>query len=172
MDFTPGGFRNKTVKTFRVVGEDAPGPFVMGTRAHELAMMVVYFSPLQVMCDSPYNYRMSPAGLDFLKVVPTTWDETRVIDGFPGEFIVVARRSGADWFLGGMNGETARSVEIPLSFVGLGEYKARIWSDAEEVAEYPERLWEKQITVKRGDALKAQMASGGGYVVHLTPASR
>ena len=88
MDVTPVGFRHKTPKTFRIVGEDAPGPFVMTTRAHQLAMMVVYFSPLQVMADSPYNYRISPGGLDFLKAVPTTWDETRVIDGFPGEFVV------------------------------------------------------------------------------------
>ena len=122
LDVTPAGFRHKTPKTFRIVGEDAPGPFVMTTRAHQLAMMVVYFSPLQCMADSPYNYRMSPGGLDFLKAVPTTWDETRVIDGFPGEFVVIARRSGADWFIGGMNGDAARTVSIPLRFLGAGEY--------------------------------------------------
>ena len=168
MDYTPGGFRNKTPKTFRIVGEDAPGPFVMTTRAHQLAMMVVYFSPLQVMADSPYNYRMSPGGLDFLKAVPTTWDETRVIDGFPGEFVVIARRSGNDWFIGGMNGDAERSVSIPLRFLGAGEFNARSWSDAEEVADYPERVWEKRAAVKAGDVLTARMASGGGYVAHLS----
>jgi len=96
MDFTPGGFRHKTKPAFRAVGSDEPGPFVMGTRAHQLAMFVVYESPLQVATDSPYNYRMSPQGLDFLKRVPTTWDDTRVIDGYPGQFILIARQSGGD----------------------------------------------------------------------------
>jgi alpha-glucosidase len=172
MDFTPGGFRHKTPKTFRAVGEDAPGPFVMTTRAQQLAMMVVYFSPLQVPADSPYNYRMSPAGLDFLKVVPTTWDETRVIDGFPGEFVVIARRSGKDWFIGGMNGDAERSVSIPLSFLGAGEFNARSWSDAEEVADYPDRVWEKRASVKAGDVLTFRMACGGGYVAHLSAAAK
>jgi len=167
MDFTPGGFRNKTVKTFRAVGGDEPGPFVMGTRAHQLAMMVVYFSPLQVLCDSPYNYRMSPGGLDFLRQVPTVWDETRAIDGYPGEFIVLARRSGDDWFIGGMSGDSAKTVKIPLSFLGDGEYTAQVWSDPDEAAEYPDRIAQRQIKVKAGDFLVAPMAFGGGYAARV-----
>ncbi len=172
MDFTPGGFRNKTQKDFRAVGGDAPGPFVMGTRAHQLAMMVVYFSPLQVMCDSPYNYRMSPGGLDFLKSVPTTWDETRVIDGYPGEFVVIARRSGNDWYIGGMTGDSAKTVSIPLTFLGAGDYQARMWTDADEVADYPDRVREQRMTVRAGDPLKVAMAGGGGGFVAVMRGSR
>ena len=124
------------------------------------------------MSDSPYNYRMSPGGLDFLKAVPTTWDETRVLDGFPGEFVVIARRSGSDWFIGGMNGDTARSVSIPLRFLGAGEFTARSWSDAEEVADYPERVWEKRASVKAGDVLTVRMAASGGYAAHLSAARK
>jgi alpha-glucosidase len=172
MDFTPGGFRNKTPKDFRAVGGDAPGPFVMGTRAHQLAMMVVYFSPLQVMCDSPYNYRMSPGGLEFLKSVPTTWDETRVIDGYPGEFVVIARRSGSDWYIGGMTGDSAKTVNISLKFLGAGDHEARMWTDADEVADYPDRVREQRMTVRAGDQLRAAMAGGGGGFVAVIRGSR
>jgi alpha-glucosidase len=169
MDFTPGGFRNKTVKEFRPMGPDEPGPFVMGTRAHQLAMMVVYQSPLQVMCDSPYNYRMSPQGLDFLKSIPTSWSETHVVDGYPGQFVVIARKAGGAWYIGGMNGDAARTVQIPLGFLGSGRFKARIWSDAEEVSEYPERVWTKDEVVDGVGKLQAKMAPGGGFVARLQP---
>ncbi len=167
IDFTPGGFRHKTQETFRAIGSDEPGPFVMGTRAHQLAMFVVFESPLQVAPDTPYSYRMSPAGLAFLKVVPTTWDDTKVLDGFPGQFIIMARKSDDSWFLGGMNANQVREVEIPLRFLGAGEYEAGIYSDAEEVADYPERIWESSVDVTSASKLMARMAAGGGYVVHF-----
>jgi alpha-glucosidase len=169
MDFTPGGFRHKTQETFRVVGGDAPGPFVMGTRAFQLAMNIVYESALQVMCDSPYSYRSSPAGLDFLRLVPTTWDDTRVIHGQVGDFITVARRSDQDWYVGSMTDGDARNLEIPLSFLGAGRYRAQIWADAYEAGEYPDRLRHEEREVTADDALTAAMVSGGGHVVRLSP---
>jgi len=169
MDYTPGGFRNKTVESFRIVGGDAPGPFVMTTRTQQLAMMVVYESPLQVLCDSPYNYRVSPAGLDLLKRVPTTWDNTLVLDGLPGEFIVIARQSGEKWFVGGMNNEQSRTVAIPLNFLGTGKYQAKIWADPEEAADYPDRVWIEEKSVTASTQLTAKIAAGGGYVVYLVP---
>ena len=123
MDFTPGGFNQRNKDPF--VARDAM-PFVMGTRASELAELVVYESELAVLCDSPYAYRHSPAGLEFLKHVPATWDETRAVDGAPGEFVVVARRSGERWFIGAMNGDTARTVTVPLAFAGAGRYRLRV----------------------------------------------
>ena len=167
MDFTPGGFRQSTVKTFRPIGE--AGPMVMGTRANELAMPVVYFSAFTVMCDSPGAYRASPAGLDFWKGIPTSWDETKVIDGFPGEYVVIARRSGRNWYIGGLNGDAPRAVEIPLAFLGSGEYTAKIYLDAEDSGDRPEHLAERQATVTGRDKLSANMVSGGGYAVRLAP---
>ena len=167
MDFTPGGFRHKTPNTFRAVGAEEPGPFVMGTRAHQLAMNVVYFSPLQVMCDSPYNYRMSPGGLEFLRGIPSSWDDTRVIDGFPGEFVAIARRSGDDWYFGAMTGDEARKLDLPLRFLGPGNYTAQIYSDAPEVVDYPERLTMKTMRVTAADRLSVPMAAAGGYVARI-----
>jgi alpha-glucosidase len=169
MDFTPGGFRQKTVETFRAVGGEAPGPFVMGTRVHQLAMLVVYESALQVLCDSPYNYHGSPAGTDFLKIVPTSWDDTRVVDGEVGNFVTIARRSGKEWYLGSMSGADARTLEIRLNFLGTGKYEAEIWADAYEAADYPDRLLKQTRTVTAADTLTAQLAAGGGYVVRLRP---
>ena len=169
MDFTPGGFRQKTKQSFRAVGGDAPGPFVMGTRAYQLAMLIVYESGLQVLCDSPYSYRSSPAGTDFLKVVPTTWDDTRVIHGQVGDFITVARRSGDEWYLGSMTDWTARKLEIPLDFLGDGHYRAEIWADAYEADDYPDRVMKQERTVTAEDTIEATMAPGGGQVVRIVP---
>jgi alpha-glucosidase len=169
MDFTPGGFRQKSKETFRIVGGDAPSPFVMGTRCFQLAMMVVYESALQVLCDSPYNYRSSPAGLDFLKIVPTTWDDTKVIHGQVGDFITVARRSGDTWYLGSMTDWSARNLEIPLTFLGPGRYSAEIWKDGWEAADYPDRLIKAEKTVTAADVLTAKMASAGGQVAIIRP---
>jgi alpha-glucosidase len=167
MDFTPGGFRNRTRETFRT---ENPAPNVMGTRVHQLAMLVVFESALQVLCDSPYNYRSSPAGTDFLKRVPTTWDDTRVLHGQPGDVITVARRAGDDWYLGSMTDWTPRTLELPLGFLDAGPYRAEIWADAYEAADYPDRLMKRAQVVTAQDTLTAVLAPGGGHVVHLTPA--
>lgn len=166
MDFTPGGFRNKTEATFRASDS---GPFVMGTRAHQLAMLVVYESPLQVLCDSPFNYRSSPAGMDFLKLVPTTWDDTKVIHGEVGDYITITRRHGDDWYVASMTDSTGRSLDIPLSFLGTGTYRAEIWADAYEADEYPDRLMKSEQEVSSADKLTARMAPGGGHIIRLVP---
>ena len=169
MDFTPGGFRQKTQKTFQPVSSDRVGPFVMGARVHQLAMLVVYESALQVLCDSPYSYRSSPAGLDFLKIVPTTWDDTKVLNGDVGKYITVARRAGENWYIASMTGADARTLDIPLTFLGPGKFEAEIWADAYEVADYPDRLMKLKRTVTAADILKANMGEGGGYIAVLRP---
>jgi alpha-glucosidase len=132
-------------------------------------MMVVYESALQVVCDSPYNYRSSPAGLDFLEIVPTTWDDTKVIAGQVGDYITVARRSGSVWYVGCMTDTTARTLDIPLDFLDSGTYKAEIWMDAYEANDYPDRLMKKETMVDADYTIKAKLAKSGGYVVVLTP---
>ena len=169
MDFTPGGFRNTTKESFRWGGDKTNSPFVMGTRTFQLAMMIVYESALQVICDSPYNYRASPAGLDFLKIVPTTWDDTKVLHGQVGDFITVARRNADTWYIGSMTDWTERSLEIPLDFLGKGKYQAEIWMDADEADEYPDRLTKDKMVVSSKDILTAKMAPGGGHIVVLKP---
>jgi alpha-glucosidase len=102
--------------------------------------------------------------------VPTTWDDTRVINGEVGNFITVARRSGQDWYVGSMAGTAARTLDIPLSFLGPGPYQAEIWADAYESADYPDRLMKQSRTVTATDTLTAHLAPAGGYIVHLAPA--
>ncbi len=169
MDFTPGGFRHGTKETFEVVGGDAPAPMVYGTRAFQLAMLVVYESPLQVLCDTPYEYRHSPAGLGFLKIVPTTWDETRVLQGQVGDFITVARRSGPDWYVGSMTDWTSRTLDIPLAFLGDGNYEATIWSDGPGAETTPASLARTTRTVTKAGRIEAVLAPAGGQVIHLRP---
>lgn len=165
MDFTPGGFRHGDRASFKIIG--GPGPMVYGTRAFQLAMLVVYESPLQVLCDTPYAYRQSPEGLDLLKLVPTTWDETRVLNGEVGNFITVARRSGKDWYVAAMTDWTKRALEIPLSFLGRGRYTGQVWQDAAPGRD--NLLVQSSRNVTAQDTLQVNLPSGGGYVIRLTP---
>jgi alpha-glucosidase len=166
MDFTPGGFRHGSKESFKIIS--GPGPMVHGTRAFQLAMLVVYESPLQVLCDSPYAYRQSPEGLDFLKIVPTTWDETHVISGQVGHVIAIARRSGQDWYVAAMTDWTPRVLEIPMACLEKGRFTATVWQDAPPQSKT--LLTQTTIiNVTARDSLRADMPSGGGYLVRLTP---
>ena len=114
MDYTPGGFRHVDPRDFVARNEL---PLVQTTRGHALAMYVVYDGPLVSLADTPDAYS-GQAGTDFLRAVPTSWDETRVLAGDIGEFIVIARRSKGGWFVGAMTNEAARTVKMPLDFLG------------------------------------------------------
>ena len=103
-DFTPGGFLNRQPDQFKT---NVKPTEVQGTRAGELAFFVCYDSPVCCVCDAPDHIR-DQAGADFLKIVPTVWDETLVLDGAVGEHLVMARRSGDDWYLGAMSAGEAR----------------------------------------------------------------
>jgi alpha-glucosidase len=164
MDYTPGGFRNTTPQTY--IAREVM-PFTRTTRGQALAQYVVYESPLQMVSDDPSAYE-SAAGFDFIKAVPTAWDETRFLDGAPASYIVLARRKGARWYLGAMTNEQARSVAVPLPFLGRGTFKATIWQDgpgANDVARTVRK-------VSRGDTLTIRMAGGGGAAVIIEPIVR
>lgn len=170
MDFTPGGFIHGTRETFKA-GEQVGLPYMMvqGTRCYQLAMLVVYESALQVICDSPYNYRKSPAGLDFLKIVPTTWDETRVLDGEVGDYIVIARRSGIDWYVGGMTDWDTRTIGVSFNFLGTGNYKAEVWKDAPDSDQEPAHLVKESMQISQQASKDFILAPGGGFVLHISP---
>ena len=163
MDYTPGGFRNVAPATFDPRNEL---PFVQTTRGQALAMYVVYDSPLGLVSDSPDTYRDSPAGLDFVSAAPTSWDETRFIAGEIGQSVVVARRKGADWWIGAMTNEAGRTVKVPLGFLGAGAFAADIRQDGAA----PTDLVATKQTVKAGDVLSLKLAPSGGAAVRLTPA--
>lgn len=163
MDYTPGAFDNVTEEEFEARYVD---PTAMGTRAHHLAMYVVYDSPLQMVSDHPAAYR-GEKGAEFLKVVPASWDETKVIDGAIGDYIVIARKHNNDWFIGAMTDDNSRTFDIPLEFLAEGTYKASIFKDSPESESNPKLIIEEDAEVTSTDRLKAEMVPGGGFAVHL-----
>jgi alpha-glucosidase len=162
MDFTPGVFHVGGEDTFK---SDAVPPMAQGTRAHQLAMYVVYESPLQMVADHPASL-WGQQGSDFIKHVPTVWDETLFAGGIVGEYVVLARRSGEEWYVGCMTGWTERTVTVPLTFLGAGTYMAHLYSDDEERSD---RVVVTMKEVTRRDSLEIIMASGGGCAIRIVP---
>ena len=165
MDYTPGGFRNVTRDDFEA---RSIAPVVMGTRAHQLAMYVVFLAPFQMVSDHPGAYKDQPA-FEFIKAAPATWDETRALGGFPGEYITVARRKGDVWFVGSMTNWNPRELALPLSFLGSGKYRAEIYADSPDADRFPINTSIRKETVDRSTILKMALAPGGGYAVRLVP---
>jgi alpha-glucosidase len=164
-DFTPGGFLNRTSAQFQ---KSVSPTQVQSTRAGQLALFVCYDSPVMCVCDHPDNLRGQP-GLDFLKLVPTVWDETRVLSGAVGEHLVMARRSGGDWFLGALNNDYTRVCSTKLDFLGEGKWKMRWWHDARDSGEKPERIEIEERTVTAGETLNLRLSPGGGAVIQFVP---
>jgi alpha-glucosidase len=164
MDFTPGGFLNRTPEKFK---NGTPAE-VLGTRALQLAEFVVFDSPFTVACDAPENYE-GQEGSEFLKKVKTQWDETKVLNGQIGEYITLARRSGNEWFIGAMTNSDARTLEIKLDFLDSGKYTLVAFGDTPESAVDAEKVSRVTTTVQKGDVLNLKMVSGGGYAAWLEP---
>jgi alpha-glucosidase len=171
MDYTPGGFRSLTPADFRTQ-QRYHAPYVMTTRGQAVAMYVVYDSPFQMVSDSPEAYKNADGswadGAEFIQSVPTSWDETRVLAGDIGQYIVMARRKGDVWYIGAMTNEEGRTLDVPLSFLGQGNYSAHIQQDGADV----NHLTTSDITVDSGKALTLTLAPSGGAVAVITPQTR
>ncbi|OGD19721.1 MAG: hypothetical protein A2Y69_06790 [Candidatus Aminicenantes bacterium RBG_13_59_9] len=164
MDYTPGAMTNAQQKQFHPVFDR---PMSQGTKAHQLAMYVVYESPLQMLSDSPSNYEREPDAMAFLSKVPTVWDETRVLEARVGDYVVVARRNGKDWYVGAMTDWTPRRIEISLDFLDEREYEAELFSDGPNAARHAGDLKRESARLKKGDRLAITMAPGGGFAARL-----
>ena len=173
IDYTPGGFRHTTPEEFPQLRRNTL-PYVKTTRGQALAMYVVYDSPLQMLADSPITYSKTNGkwpqpqtewqdGLEFIKDVPVTWDETQIVQGDIGEFIVSARRSGKNWYLGAMTNESARELIIPLNFLSKGKYTAEIWQDGKTISSVEKTTGKYTLA----DSLTLTLAASGGAVVVL-----
>ncbi|MEP7376594.1 MAG: glycoside hydrolase family 97 protein [Chitinophagaceae bacterium] len=164
MDYEPGILDNATAKTFRPIGEKVMAP---GTRCHQAAMFIVYESPIQIFSGNPSQGLLEPGFMELLGSIPTTWDTTIVLDGKVGDYIVTARKKGDDWFLGAMTDWTERELNIDLSFLDEGEYKATICEDGVNADRYASDYKLSNKAVTRTARLKIKMAPGGGYVLKL-----
>ncbi len=166
MDYTPGAFDNRTLDTFVARTKE---PMSLGTRAQQLALYVVFESPLEMVSDYPEHYE-GQRDFDFIKRVPSTWDEVHAIGGMPMQWIALARRSGRDWYVGSLTDWDARDIKIPLDFLGDGKYEAEIYADAPDAAEHPTHTAISQQTVDRTTVLDVHMAPGGGSAMWIHPA--
>lgn len=164
-DYTPGCFNNATREGF--VLRHVP-PLCQGTRAHQLAMYVDFFSPLAMLSDYPESFDHNP-GMEFLEKVPTVWDETRVLNGQPAKYVSIARRKGDAWYLGSMTNWEPRDLEIPLTFLGGGEFEAEVFADGADADRVPTTVSVSERRVTSKDTLSLHLAPGGGAAVIFTP---
>ena len=167
MDYTPGAMRNFAKGLYRFSNTE---PGSDGTRARQLAMYVMYESPLQMLSDSPTLYMENRECFDFMRSVPTVWDETRGLDGRIGEWAVIARRSGETWYVGAMTDWAARELDIPTDFLGGGEWQADAFADGVN-ADRNGTDWRRQtVRVRAGEKIRVSLAPGGGWVARIARA--
>ena len=131
---------------------------------HQLAMYIVFESPLQMLADNPSNYLREPECLSFIAEVPSTWDETVPLEGRVGEYVVVARRKDNTWYIGGMTNEDARDITIDLSFLPAGNYDLRFYQDGVNADRFAEDFATGSRSVRSGEKIGLKMAPGGGWV--------
>jgi len=167
MDYHLGGFRAVKRADFK---SQNVGPMVLGTRCHQLAMYVCWDNPNPMVADFPEAYFGQP-GFDFLKSVPTYWDETRVIAAEIGKHLVTARRKGKIWYLGGIAAGPSHDLQIPLGFLGNASHRMRLWRDAPESEVDPNRLQFEESRVTGADQLKIRLGTDGGFVAEFRLAS-
>jgi alpha-glucosidase len=163
-DYTAGGFTNVTADKFV---QHIIEPMVMGTRAQQLALYVIFQTPLPMVSDSPQMYAGHPE-FQFLKDVPATWDEMRVVGGSPDTFATIARRCGDEWDVGSITGDEAREITVPLSFLSPGAYTAEIYEDALDADREPTHVVIRKQVVRRNETMKFHLAVGGGVAVRFT----
>ena len=164
VDFTPGAMRNGTKENWVVCYQN---PVSMGTRCHQAACYVVQDSPFTMLCDAPTNYEAEPDYTKFIAAIPDEWDETRVLQGEMGQYIVTARRKGDTWYVGGQTNWDARTIELPLSFLGEGDWVANMLTDGVNANHHAEDYRLDTQFHHAGETLSIKMASGGGFVLKL-----
>ena len=160
VDFHLGGLRCVTREKFKPIDRK---PNVMGTRCHHFALYVVYENPMPMVADGPHVYE-GIKGFEFIRDVPNTWDETRFVVGEAGEYIVIARRKGSDWYVAGITNWTGREVQVPLEFLDDGSYEASSWIDGKNADRDPNEVDSQKVTVSKTEKLQIKMATGGGFV--------
>lgn len=164
MDYEPGFYDNATKSQFLPIAEKVMS---QGTRTHQLAMFVVYESPLQMFSGNPSDAWKEPAYTQFLTSLPTTWDDTRVFDAALGKHILIGRQKGNDWYVGAMNNWETKDYQLPLSFLGEGDYEVTICQDGPNASRNAGDYELLKRNVNRTGTLSIHLAPGGGFVARL-----
>jgi alpha-glucosidase len=167
LDYTPGAMANSgSERNFAAVFDR---PMSLGTRCHQLAMYVVYESPLQMLADSPSSYLREPEVMSFLGPVPTVWDDTKVLDAKIGDYVVMARRHGREWYVGAMTDWTARQFELDFSFLPNGRFEMESYQDGANANRYGGDYRKLRVQVSKDTKLKIALAEGGGWAARISP---
>jgi alpha-glucosidase len=161
MDYTQGAMRNASKENYRPINSE---PMSQGTRCRQLAQYVVFEAPFNMLCDNPSNYMREAECTKFISAVPTIWSNTIALDGKVGEFVAIARQKNNDWYLGALTNWDAREIEVDLSFLGEGNFKAEIFKDGLNADRVGIDYKHTVIEIPANKKLKIQMAPGGGFV--------
>lgn len=162
-DYHLGGFRAVPDSLYRV---QYTRPLMLGTRSHMLALYVIFENANAMVCDYPEAYE-GQEGFEFIKKVPTTWDETKVIDAKVDEYLIVARRKDNDWYLGAINNSKDRVVDVPLSFLSAGKYTAEIYADGNDPHTSPNSIRFETKMVTSTEKLMLPLAGKGGLAIYF-----
>ncbi|WP_421940172.1 glycoside hydrolase family 97 protein [Pedobacter sp.] len=166
MDYTPGAMINANKKNFSIVYSE---PMSMGTRAHQVAMYVMYESPLQMLADNPSNYLKDTLCTRFIARIPTVWDETIALAGKVSEYALIARKNGSKWYISGMTDWNSRSIEQQLFFLDGQTYHMDILSDGINADRHAADYKISDLKVTKNDKINIKMEKGGGWCAILTP---
>lgn len=164
MDYTPGAMRNAQKKDF---GISFNNPMSLGTRCHQVAMYVVFESPLQMLCDSPSLYYRENETTEFISRIPSVWDETIVLKAKVGDYIVVARRKDDQWFIGAMTDWSPRKLEIDLSFLPEPAYFMEVMKDGLNAGKNANDYKHEKTGVNNHSVITLDLAPGGGWAAIL-----
>lgn len=163
-DYEPGILNNATKDQFKMVNGN---PMSQGTRCHQAAMFVVYDNPLQIFSGNPSQGYLEPEFMHLLGSLPTTWDETKILEASVSNYIVTARQKGNNWYIGGMTNWTERDFTIKLDFIGDGNYELTQCIDGVNADKYASDYTITTTAVKKGDSIKVHLAPGGGMLLRL-----
>jgi alpha-glucosidase len=166
MDYTPGAMVNMDKTNFRPI---FTRPASQGTRVHQMALYVVFESPLEMLSDSPSNYMKEQECTDFIVRVPVVWDDIKVLQAKVGNYILLARRSGNEWFIGGLSDWNERDLDLDLSFLGPGEYNMEVFQDGINADRYASDYKHTRLDIKPDLKMNVHMAPGGGWVARISP---
>lgn len=164
MDFTPGAMINAQDTNYLI---SFSRPMSQGTRVHQMAMYVVYESPLQMLADNPSNYYREPECTKFISEVPVVWEETRVLDAKVSDYILIARRSGDAWYLAAMTDGSERELKVDLSFLPEGNHEMEVFLDGINANKFASDYKKESITVSKGENMVIKLAKGGGWVARI-----
>jgi alpha-glucosidase len=166
MDYTPGAMYNASLINHKI---SHFRPMSLGTRCHQIAMYVLYEAPLQMLCENPSTYLREEESVEFMAKIPTTWDETRVLEAAVGDYLVLARRKGTNWYLGAMTDWDARSFDIDLSFLPDGDFTMEVMKDGVNAEKFEQDYKREILKVNSNTKVSAKLASGGGWAAIVRP---